>query len=190
MSNTCLVLGNGESLNDMPKTLLDKYPSFGCNRIDLAGIEPTYFVCIDHRTLPEVYQNAKKAKKAFLGGVCRPQGLAIYELENAEVILSDKKSFYKERSFSGGTVLYPMLKQAFYMFDNVLLFGVDFDPDWKHFTEDYPAHRNLDRKIDEMLDHMTYASKVYKKAGKRIINFSKPSVLDNIFERDDLENWI
>ena len=43
---TCLIVGNGPSLNDIPDELLEKYISFGCNRI-WERYEPTYYFACD-----------------------------------------------------------------------------------------------------------------------------------------------
>jgi len=181
-----LVLGCGRSLNDLPIDLLRQYPSYGCNYIGMSGIQPTYYVCVDYRTLQDyerIEAVARNAETVYLGRAL-PKSSPIYALPNAVLLSKDRQDFKEERSFAGGTVVYPMLKLAYYAgFDKVLLWGVDFDPDWAHFTTDYPYSGHPDRKIDAMLFHLSLAASVYQKARKRIINFSLPSVLDNIFER-------
>lgn len=183
-----IILGSGESLNDFPRELLDKYPSYGCNYIGMAGIQPTYYVCGDYRLLEDyegISETAKNAKTAYFSPV-NPKTDKIYSIPH--VLLSRDKdgAFSEEKSLSGGTVTYSMLKQAYYAgFETVYLWGVDFDPEWKHFRDDYPCPGNLDRKVDAMIHHMKLAASVYKKAGRRIINFSKPSILDTFFERGE-----
>ena len=45
---TCLIIGNGPSLNDVPLEFLHKYPSFGTNRIYLKeGFTPTYYCSVN-----------------------------------------------------------------------------------------------------------------------------------------------
>src|SRR3990167_164482 len=186
MMSIALVLGCGRSLNDMPPDLLRRYPSYGGNYIGMSGIQPTYYVCVDYRTLQDfekIEPVARNAETAYLGGAL-PKGSPIYALPNAVLLSKDRQDFAEERSFAGGTVVYPMLKLAYYAgFDTALLWGVDFDPSWKHFSDDYPSPGHPDRKIGAMLYHLSLAASIYQKAGKRIINCSMPSVLDNIFER-------
>jgi len=180
-----LVLGNGKSLLDCPKDYLSSFPSFGSNYIGLSGIQPTYFVCVDHRQLQDfdgIRSTAERAKKSFLGPVLK-ESSPIYGIPNAEIIHRDEGAFKAEKSLSGGTVGYVMLKMAFYLSDEVWMWGMDFDPNWEHFCEDYPCPGNDDRKVDAMLYHMRLASEVYKMAGKPLLNFSLPSVLDDFIAR-------
>lgn len=46
---TCLILGNGPSLNDVSLGQLDKYPTIGANTIFKSGYVPTYFTAVDKR---------------------------------------------------------------------------------------------------------------------------------------------
>jgi hypothetical protein len=68
--NVVLVLGNGQSLNDMPRELLIKYESFGANYLHFCNVFPTYYVCIDTTVLvenaPKIIDFASQAKIAFL----------------------------------------------------------------------------------------------------------------------------
>lgn len=188
---TALVLGNGRSLLDLPREWLDKYPSYGCNYIGLSGIQPTYFVCADHRNVENfdlIKDTAMNAKVAYFGQALPKKDTPAYWLPNARPLYKDTDAFWREENYGGGTVLYPMLKLAYYEgFDNVLLWGTDFDPEWKHFVDDYPAPGNLDRKMDGIMHHMKVAKFTYELVGKRIINFSYPSVLE--FERGIIGEW-
>lgn len=184
-----IILGTGKSLNDLPRELLDKYPSYGSNYIGLAGIQPTYYACRDYRLLEDydgISETAKNAEIAYFGPV-NPKTDPIYSIPH--VLLSgDNKDFSEEKSAGGGTITYTLLKLAYYdECDIACLWGVDFDNKWEHFRDDYPCPGNLDRKVDAMIYHMELANKVYRKAGKRIINFSLPSVLDNFFDRCSFE---
>jgi hypothetical protein len=47
-SGPITIMGNGPSLNDIPNSFLEKYPTFGCNKIFLReGFKPTYFAVCD-----------------------------------------------------------------------------------------------------------------------------------------------
>lgn len=186
MSSIALILGCGRSLNELPRELLEIYPSYGGNYIGLSGIQPTYFVCVDYRVLQDydgIRDTACNAKIAYLGQVL-PITSPIYSFPNVVLLSRDLKDFKEEQSFAGGTVAYPMLKLAYYEgFDEVHLWGMDFDQNWQHFSDDYPIFGHPDRKIDAMLYHFQLANRVYQDAGKRIINYSYPSILDAIFSR-------
>ena len=176
----------------MPRELLDLYPSYGSNYIGLSGIQPTYWVCVDSDAMRDydgLHKVAAGARTAYL--LAAPaRELPISELPNARPIYRDTDAFWREYFVSGCTSLYVMLKLAYYDgFDKVLLWGADFDSKWRHFTEDYPVNPlgnvTLIRHNDAIA-HLKIASTVYKNAGKRIVNYSYPSELDEIFERDDL----
>lgn len=65
---TCLIIGNGPSLNDIPDWFLNSYLNFGCNLIhEREGFTPTYYVAVDgwvHRemgdTINEIYADVPK----------------------------------------------------------------------------------------------------------------------------------
>lgn len=185
-----IILGTGKSLNDLPRELLDRYPSYGSNYIGLADIQPTYYVCVDNRLLSDfdgIEKTIRKAKTAWISPV-NPKSDPVYLLSNVTVLQKDLWHFYEETTMSGGTVTYVLLKLAFYHgAEAVCLWGVDFDQTWNHFRDDYPCPGNLDRKTDTMMYHMRLAAKVYRRNSRKIFNFSKPSVLDEFFERKPLK---
>lgn len=183
---TCLIMGNGLSLNDMPQELLLQMDSFGVN---YAPFQPTYYVCVDHAILTEhhakIYHLAAGAKTAFLAA--KEYGSSnLYNLKNVMLVSKDDNHFREEHYFSGLTVCYVALKMAFHLgYDECHLWGIDHDDTWKHFRDDYPPG-DVDRRdwrMSEMRYHFALAQKVYAAAGRRIINHSHPSKLDAIFPR-------
>lgn len=183
----CLILGNGKSLLDVPEFMLNTYPSFGVN---YCLYQPNFYVCVDHDILTnhwnEIYTFAKDADFAFLSA--KEKGTSpLYELPQARLITKDKTAFREERFFSGMTVTYVALKLAYYFgFETVHLYGVDHSPTWDHYYPGYPSG-NVDRRaalMAEMEYSYRLAAKVYKAAGRRIINHSYPSKLDEIFPRE------
>ncbi len=49
-----MLLGNGPSLNDIPVSFLESYPSIGCNTIcEKYDFEPWYYVAVDSRVMNE-----------------------------------------------------------------------------------------------------------------------------------------
>lgn len=199
---TAIVMGNGESLNSMPKKILNKYESFGVNYINLCGINPTYYICIDTDVLRDhsdmIIDVASKAKRAFLSENYAKSDLhdtkKLYTLGNISLVGGDTNVFKGEKAMSGHTGVYVALKMAYYIgFKTILLFGVDHDAEWKHCIEDYPIGvKTSEGKKSNMRWHFNYANQIYKSSGRSIYNFSLPSKLDdeNIFERVSLDNWL
>lgn len=62
VGETCVIIGNGPSLRETPLELLQRFPTFGLNRINLfwetTGFVPTYHVCVNalviEQSLPEM----------------------------------------------------------------------------------------------------------------------------------------
>ena len=183
---TCVIMGNGPSLLDMPKDTLDKMDSFGVN---YCPYSPTYYVCVDHDLLTshheEIYNLAIGAKTAFLAA--KEYGTSnLYDMSNVCLIHKDDNHFKDEHFFSGFTVVYVALKCAFYLgYERVHLWGVDHSPAWNHWREDYPKGDTLHRlqRMQEMEYHYRLAQKVYTVNGRRIVNHSHHSKLNAIFPR-------
>jgi len=202
---TAIVLGSGKSLNDIPRELLEKYPSFGVNHIYLLPFQPTYFCSIDSLYLQkyarEMRPTAERAKIAFINEkLLGAPGIGLrelFELDNACLYGEDTVAFPGEYAFTGETVAYVALKIAYAMgFTTVLLVGCDRDEDWEYFSKDYPAEHieirsklNWEAKKRGMEHHFAIAGLVYQDDGRRIINFSIPSKIDEYFERGNIEDW-
>jgi hypothetical protein len=186
-------MGNGKSLLDIPTGLLDTYESFGVNHIHLSGIQPTYYVCVDTIILTQhpkdIYNTVAKSKIAFLNSNhaddTNPDTARLYGLPNVRLVERDNASFKECRYMSGYSAVYVALKMAYYEgFRRVLLYGVDHDRGWKHFTEKYPPGVETNEiRMDVIWWHLRYANEVYQKDGREIINYSYPSVLDKFFKR-------
>ena len=191
---TAVIMGNGLSLKDVPKELLEKYTTFGANFICLLPFQPKYYTCVDSRVLLEypeqIYEVAQNAEIAFLSDAHLDDS-ELYQLENVYLCNKDTVKFTGEKWWTGGTVTYASLKIAFGMgFSTVILVGCDRDESWKHFSDDYPGGRTSASKRLGQEYHLAIAGKAYKEAGKRIINLSPPSVLDDYFERGRIEDYL
>lgn len=178
----CMILGNGPSLKE---AILPDLPSYGCNYIGKL-FQPTFFVCIDAHVIRNdnlIYPTARDARIAFLRDFnsCDHKPAPLYSLPN--VYLVNKRSFVfrGESTTTGGTTTYLMLKIAYYAgYETVHLYGVDHT--LEHFTEYLPGTTKIDFGYREK--HYRIAAEMYKKAGRRIINHSAPSILDEIFSRE------
>ena len=183
---TCVIMGNGPSLNDMPPEILLKMDSFGVN---YCPYSPTYYVCVDRDLLidhhEEIYPLAAGAKTAFLSA--KEYGTSnLYEIEGLKMVTHDTGVFREEHFFTGLTVVYVALKIAFYLgYERVHLWGVDHNPEWNHYKEGYPVIDKVHRlaRMQEMEYHYRLAQKVYAVNNRRIVNHSHPSKLDAIFPR-------
>lgn len=181
----CIVIGNGPSLNSVSRLFLDSLPTYGCNFIGLMYC-PTFYVCVDKNALerPEmIYETVALADVAYLrhyfGTDPRPDML--YNLPNVEIVTRKDYALRWERSHTGGTTTYLMLKIALEKgYDRVYLVGVDHTVE--HFAPDYPAFKLSGWEYREW--HYRLVAEAYKKAGKQIINLSAPSALDMIFDRE------
>ena len=183
----CLILGNGKSLVDVPEFMLNTYPSFGVN---YCLFQPNFYVCVDHDILTnhfnDIYGFVLNSDFAFLPEKNKGSSL-LYDMPQVCLVRKDTHNFSAERYFSGMTVTYVALKLAYYLgFETVHLYGVDFSKEWDHFRTDYPPPTNPAREplMAEMFYHFSLAAKVYQSAGRRIINHSYPSKLDEIFPRE------
>jgi len=63
VGETCLIIGNGPSLNDIPLDLLKQYISFGVNQLYRRGdgFRPHYYVTVDSRTMREHREAIERA---------------------------------------------------------------------------------------------------------------------------------
>lgn len=194
-----VVIGNGLSLNDVPGELLEKYPTFGTNHIYTFPFQPTYYVCVDEIVLmyyPEkIYNTVARADIAFLNGNLFnfPNWTTrdLYNLPNVYRYDEHTLEFPGEIWTAGGTVTYVALKMAFGMgFSTILLVGCDRDKEWSHFSNDYPADGGRNAYFLRGQEyHLRIAGEAYKEAGRRVVNLSLPSVLDEYFERGRIEDW-
>src|SRR3990172_428492 len=121
LGDTCVILGNGPSLNVRDLDLL-KYETFGSNKIYRLPFTPTYYAIIDEDMMKTCLPlpPSFKPKESFIraeAGVDNP----IYPIVAAGFSL-DPANFV----VMGGTVTYALLQLAYYMgFATCLLLGVD-----------------------------------------------------------------
>jgi len=183
-----LILGNGKSVLDMPEDLLSKYVSYGMN---YCLHQPSYYICVDSTVLLKhamsVYGLAEEARTAYLSYLHKDDAAPkkLYALPNAEIVYPDRGSFAGEKFFTGWTSTYVALKLAYYAgFDEVHLWGIDRDKEWAHYKENYPPGDPVDElRLDMQLWHYLLAAEVYRGSGRKIVNFSYPSDLDEFIER-------
>ena len=208
LGETCIIIGNGPSLNDIPLELLNAYPTFGTNRIYLMeNFTPSYYVSVNPLVIE---QSIEEINKLQAGAKFIRHTLAD-KIDGAHPLRSGGFwTFSKEPDnyvFEGYTVTYVCMQLAYWMgFQTVLLVGVDhyFDvkgapneqqvaegKDKNHFSLDYFADGAVWNLPDLDNSERAYniAKRVFEKAGRRIINLTTKTALD-IFTKDDYHNWL
>ena len=199
-NNTCVIIGNGPSLSQIDNQWLDKYPTFGTNRIYLKYL-PTFYVCTNPLVITQNKEDIEKLKtKKFIR-----QGY----IDNAIPLRLEpvKKFSYEPHMwlYEGYTVTFVSLQLAYYFgFTTVLLVGVDHryeytgkenqevfmqSNDPNHFDPTYfkgQRWNNPDLFQSEISYNLAQVS--YKSDHRRIINLTENSAL-NVFEKDKIENW-
>lgn len=197
---TCIVIGNGPSLRNVPDSFLNKYPTFGSNRIYLRFV-PTYYVVIN----PLVIENNRADIEALdtTKFVRANSGLTGYELTKGlqESFSYDPPTWINE----GYSVTYVSLQLAFYMgFKRVLLVGVDHryaftgEPnetqlvfsDPNHFDPNYFVGQTW--QTPDLVKSEAYyfrALVTYTANDRFIYNLTEGTALDT-FVKGDLNEWM
>ena len=204
---TCLVIGNGPSLADMPLDFLRSYPTFASNRIYLLdGFNPTYYACVNplvvEQSIKEI--NALKCEEKYITSAWANKitgsiplysvGMRIFSHEPDRLI------------YEGFTVTYVLLQLALWKgFTKVGLVGVDHhyryegnpnqeclatgvDPN--HFHPGYFSNGTRWNNPDLAESEASYsmARRAFEQAGGQVVNITPGSHLD-VFEREDWKTW-
>jgi hypothetical protein len=213
---TCVIIGNGPSLDSTPLAELSKYKTFGSNMIYRKPFLPDYYCIIDEEMLiacagdvaywyphPTMFLRAEAAmyEREFIN--YEP----IYPIV-ANGFSLDISNFV----VMGGTVTYALLQIAFYMgFDTFLLVGVDHrypktgdkpgmkfvagnkDPD--HFTPSdgkpyFETGKTFNTpELEGTKRSYAMAQELFTEARKTILNLTPNSALD-VFKKDKIKNWL
>ncbi len=124
---TCLVIGNGPSLNDISVSFLKKYPSFGTNRIYLLdSFTPTYYCSVNPLVIDQSIEQIKSIE-------CEAKFLPEKYVSNIHLSLGLSSTPFVTFSmnprayiYEGYTVTYVCLQLAYFFgFSTILLVGVD-----------------------------------------------------------------
>lgn len=201
---TCILVGNGPSLADIPDSLLTKYVSFGSNLCyKREGFIPNYYSTVDNRVRLEfedeiMHYYAGIPKFLPSPNLDKWQGANIYRFRHRpgplwphplagplwpRDLLSDKGITYV-------TVTNVLMQLAFYMgFNTILCVGLDNTPRrGHHFYEGHewygaPNMDSWDRSYGTLLHGFRMA-----RPDTRIINLSTYTTVKSL-EQDDWRNW-
>jgi len=200
---TGLIIGNGPSLKDVPREFLNKYPSFGTNRIYLLDFEPTYYVSVNPLVIEQSRDEIKRLKSIkFLRAGSDIEGMISLRSCNLPCFSLIPGAYIYE----GYTVTYVCMQLAYYMdFDTILLVGVDHSfkfkgkpnqeligegEDVNHFHPDYFGKGVKWNAPDLKRSKQAYkmAQEIFEQDGKRIINLTEGTAL-NVFEKGSINEW-
>jgi len=210
LGETCLIIGNGPSLKDMPISFLKSYPSFGSNRIYLLdGFTPDYYACVNPLVIEQFCSeiNDMPARAKF---IAMTNGLH-FTIENSFGVKSSGMpifSFWPDKwIYEGHTVTYVLMQLAYYMgFKRALLVGVDhrftyegapnelkkakWEIDPNHFCGQYFSSGTKWNNPDlEASEHAYRMAKIsFENNNREIINLTPNSALD-IFKKEDWQTW-
>ena len=191
-SNECIIIANGPSLNEVPRSFLDKFPTFGVNQIwKMRGFTPTYYVAVH----PEVgifaeQVNALQCKK-FVTDKVRDIIQADLYIKSIQRKVFNKTPY--EGLWEGWSTIYVCLQLAYWLgYKTVLLVGLDHDYTNGSFTPDYydglPPEHGKNHDQDKLLPAFRLAKQYYEADGRRIINLT-PNTKENVFEKGQLDEW-
>jgi len=118
---TCIIIGNGRSLENVPRSFLDKYPTFGGNYV-LDVYTPTYYTAFDK----EVIDNWHLLEPMLNGATAFIYEKHYYIQENAHPINWIEIRYPDDKSH-GGNVSTVNLKLAYLMgFTTAYMVGHDW----------------------------------------------------------------
>ena len=209
-----LIIGNGPSLAECPRELLEKYITFGANGIyKMDGFMPNYLTVIDEHMVHNV---GPALQEIQLGEGPKPDAMFIrrpYPITGCyhiNCIVHAGWSLNINKSVvMGGTVTYANLQIAFYMgIRTAILVGVDHDypsmvgapggaifqmegKDIDHFTDDYFEDGRFYAAPELAGSEAAYvmARMVYEDNGGRIINLT-PGTKEEALEKGEYAEWL
>jgi len=196
----CIIIGNGPSLKNVPDAFLDKYPTFGANRIYLR-YQPTYFVAVNPLVIEQ-----NKADIAALE--CEKFLPGQFGIECHSLVSLSRKAFSFEPDvwiYEGHTVTFVSMQLAYYMgFETVLLVGVDHrfeyqgnpneqrlleGDDPNHFDPNYFKGQQWNNPdLERSRQAYQMAENAYRKNGRQIVNLTEGTALD-VFEKGNINDY-
>ena len=202
--NRCLVIGNGPSLKDIPNSFLEKYPTFGSNRVYLK-YTPDYYAFCDPLWIENYIDdiNALECKEKWIRWEFTHLIKGALRINNNA---ARKEFSYEPHKWlhDGATVTFVLLQLAFWHgFEEVGLVGVDHYYGYEgqpgtlqkgkesgHFTPDYYDDNIIYWRPNLKRTEYSYglAKRAYESEGRRIVNLTPGSKL-NVFPFEDWNTW-
>lgn len=211
---TCVIVGNGPSLNKTNFDLVTQFDSFGLNRIHLffpkTSWRPTYLVAVNHLVLKQMNEEELLRDSTFvtysfkIKTFFKGKGVGMNHRQ-----LKPVKPFHKDLSKGieiGSTVTFVAMQLAFYMgYDTILLVGVDHSfiqkgrpnekqtlegPDMNHFTESYFKGQEWQLADLENSEVHYRLAKEWALANNRNIYDCTVGGRLNVFQKGKLEDFV
>lgn len=199
-----LIIGNGPSLRDVPLEFLNKYPSFGTNRIYLKdGFTPTYYCSVNPLVISQFAEDIAKidAPKFLPASYCFDDTCLPLNSSGMVLFSQDASAWIYE----GHTVTFVCMQIAYYMgFRDILLVGVDHSfkyegapnqenvlegNDPNHFHPDYFKGHSWNNPDLVRSEHAyKLARAMYEAHQRRIINLT-PGTKETAFEKGSINEW-
>ena len=198
---TCLIIGNGPGLSDIPLSFLEQYLSFGTNLINrLDGFTATYYTAVDSCIMFEfqdevIERYADVPKFLPTPNLDKWQGEKIYRFlhnpgplwPHPEAGVLWPRDFLSKRGITYISITHVALQLAFFMgFETMLCVGLDNTGDAAHFYADGRMPGDPE-KWDEgyliLFDGFRKAA-----VPRKIINISTRTAVTSL-PRDDLRNY-
>ena len=212
-SGTCIIVGNGPSLNKTDFQLVSKFDSFGLNRIHLMYNKtvwrPNYLVAVNHLVLRGLHDEEVLTKNTFvtftfkLKNILTGKGVGMnHRNRNITPFVTPL-----ERGIEiGSTVTFVAMQLAFHMgYDTILLVGVDHSfkqqgrpnerqklngADVNHFSEDYFSGQEWQlADLENSEVHYCMAREWAKANGKRIYDCTVDGKLE-VFPKRELQEFL
>ncbi len=196
---SCIIIGNGPSLKDVPDAFLESAPTLGSNRVYLKYV-PNYYACVNPLVIHQ-YRNEIKACHSHAKFISEGFGFeSDYELHSVQTPMF---SFCPYKWIHEGyTVTFVLLQLAFWMgFTSVVMVGIDHRYEYEgapnqekvmkgddpnHFDPNYfkgATWNNPDLERSRRAYKM--ANDVYEANGRHIVNLTPNTGLD-VFEQRDM----
>lgn len=141
---TCLIIGNGPGLADIPGWFLEMYPSFGTNEIYRRdGFTPTYYTAVDSKVIADHWREISEALPDVPKFI--PSRFDALEGEKCVYRFTHRpgpiwhgnqvgRDMLTRPGITYANVTHVALQIAFYMgFDLMLCVGLDNTGDGEHF---------------------------------------------------------
>lgn len=189
MNDTCIIVANGPSLNDVPMGFLQKYPSWGVNKIFMKEhFKPTYYVTVHENMLPF------KDEIMALGAEMYITDRIAEHFPGAHPIHSIKQKVFSTKRtvnvWEGWSVIYVCLQIAYWHdFRTALLVGLDHDYTNGCFHPDYYKDTHTDpHDQDKLLPAFKLAKQYWEADGRRILNLTTYTK-EPVFQKASLAEW-
>ena len=137
---TCLIIGNGPGLCDIPLGFLRQYPSFGANLITrLESFRPTYYVAVDKAIMEhqqEVNARLVGVPKFIPSRLLEWEDYRVYRWNHSpgSIGVSTGKEWPLRPGYAYACVTHVSLQMAYYMgFTTMLCVGLDNTDNGSHF---------------------------------------------------------